>query len=51
MKAFDFNRMTLDKFPIEFLAEVGIRCFFTFVLVFLFLKLSGTPRCAANVAI
>ncbi|CNI12027.1 DUF421 domain-containing protein [Yersinia vastinensis] len=41
MKTFDFNRMALDKFPIEFLAEVGIRCLFTFVLVFLFLKLSG----------
>ncbi|CRY56725.1 MULTISPECIES: DUF421 domain-containing protein [Yersinia] len=41
MQTFDFNRMALDKFPIEFLAEVGIRCLFTFVLVFLFLKLSG----------
>lgn len=41
MKTFDFNRMALDKFPIEFLAEVGFRCLLTFVLVFLFLKLSG----------
>ncbi|WP_145526630.1 DUF421 domain-containing protein [Yersinia rohdei] len=41
MKTFDFSRMALDKFPVEFLAEVGLRCLFTFVLVFLFLKLSG----------
>ncbi|MFA3761539.1 DUF421 domain-containing protein [Yersinia sp. 2544 StPb PI] len=41
MQTFDLKRMALDKFPIEFLAEVGMRCLFTFVLVFLFLKLSG----------
>ncbi|QCR36557.1 DUF421 domain-containing protein [Nissabacter sp. SGAir0207] len=41
MKAFDLQRMALDKFPLEFLAEVAARCLFTFVLVFLFLKVSG----------
>lgn len=41
MKAFDLHRMALDKVPLEFLAEVALRSFYTFVLVFLFLKITG----------
>ncbi|PLR40274.1 DUF421 domain-containing protein [Chimaeribacter coloradensis] len=41
MKAFDIQRMLLDKFPVEFLAEVAVRSLFTFLLVFIFLKVSG----------
>lgn len=41
MKAFDLQRMALDKVPLEFLGEVALRSFFTFVLVFLFLKITG----------
>lgn len=41
MKAFDLHRMALDKVPLEFLWEVALRCLFTFVLVFLFLKITG----------
>ncbi|MDU6412767.1 MAG: DUF421 domain-containing protein, partial [Yersiniaceae bacterium] len=40
MKAFDIQRMLLDKFPVEFLAEVAVRSLFTFLLVFIFLKVS-----------
>lgn len=41
MKAFDLHRMALDKVPPEFLWEVALRCLYTFVLVFLFLKITG----------
>jgi len=41
MKAFDLQRMALDKVPLEFLGEVALRSFYTFVLVFLFLKITG----------
>lgn len=41
MKVFDLQRMAFDKVPPEFLAEVVIRSLFTFVLVFLFLKMTG----------
>lgn len=46
MKAFDLHRMAFDKVPFDFLGEVALRSLYTFVLVFLFLKmtdkLSGT---------
>lgn len=41
MKAFDLHRMALDKVPMDFLGEVALRSFYTFILVFLFLKLTG----------
>lgn len=41
MQAFDLHRMALDKVPVEFLGEVALRCLYTFVLVFLFLKITG----------
>ncbi|CAM6225567.1 DUF421 domain-containing protein [Citrobacter sedlakii] len=41
MKAFDLQRMALDKVPLEFLDEVALRSLYTFVLVYLFLKLTG----------
>ncbi|PVZ56629.1 DUF421 domain-containing protein, partial [Listeria monocytogenes] len=41
MKAFDLQRMALDKFPLEFLGEVALRSLYTFILVFLFLKITG----------
>ncbi|HCD7253236.1 TPA: DUF421 domain-containing protein [Citrobacter farmeri] len=41
MKAFDLQRMALDKVPLEFLWEVSLRSLYTFILVFLFLKLTG----------
>lgn len=41
MKAFDLQRMALDKVPMEFLGEVALRSLYTFVLVYLFLKLTG----------
>ncbi|MFD3248764.1 DUF421 domain-containing protein [Rahnella aquatilis] len=41
MQAFDIKRMALDKFPLEYLGEVSFRCFFIFVVVFIFLKLTG----------
>lgn len=41
MKAFDLQRMALDKVPMEFLGEVALRSLYTFILVFLFLKLTG----------
>jgi Predicted membrane protein len=41
MHAFDLHRMVLDKVPMEFLWEVALRSVYTFVLVFLFLKITG----------
>lgn len=41
MKAFDLQRMALDKVPLDFLWEVALRSLYTFVLVFLFLKITG----------
>ncbi|WP_333850273.1 DUF421 domain-containing protein [Leclercia sp.] len=41
MKAFDLQRMALDKVPPEFLWEVALRSLYTFVLVFVFLKITG----------
>ncbi len=41
MQALYIKRMTLDKFPLEYLGEVTFRCFFIFVVVFIFLKLTG----------
>jgi uncharacterized membrane protein YcaP (DUF421 family) len=41
MKAFDLHRMALDKVPMEFLGEVALRSLYTFILVFLFLKITG----------
>ncbi|PLC48324.1 hypothetical protein CR159_18710 [Pollutimonas subterranea] len=41
MNAFDWHRMFLDKLPLVFLAEVALRVFIAYLLVFLFLKVSG----------
>lgn len=41
MQPFDLQRMLLDKFPLDFLGEVALRCLFTFLLVFIFLKMTG----------
>jgi len=41
MKAFDLQRMMLDKAPLDFLGEVALRSVYTFILVFLFLKIAG----------
>lgn len=41
MKAFDLHRMMLDKVPLDFLGEVVLRSLYTFILVFLFLKIAG----------
>ncbi|HAT1612572.1 TPA: DUF421 domain-containing protein [Raoultella planticola] len=41
MKAFDWHRMALDKVPVDFLGEVALRSVYTFVLVFIFLKITG----------
>jgi len=41
MKAFDLHRMAFDKVPLEFLGEVALRSLYTFILVFLFLKITG----------
>ncbi|WP_312774144.1 DUF421 domain-containing protein [Atlantibacter hermannii] len=41
MKAFDLQRMAFDKVPFEFLGEVVLRSLYTFILVFLFLKITG----------
>lgn len=41
MKAFDLQRMVLDKAPLDFLGEVALRSLYTFILVFLFLKIAG----------
>ncbi len=52
MKAFDWQRMALDKVPVEFLAEVALRSLYTFVLVFIFLKITGRRGVrAADVAV
>lgn len=41
MQAFDIQRMAFDETTPEFLAEVALRCLFTFLLVFIFLKMTG----------
>ncbi len=41
MKALDLQRMALDNVPVAFLGEVALRSFYTFVLVFLFLMVTG----------
>lgn len=41
MKAFDLHRMAFDKVPPDFLWEVALRSLYTFILVFLFLKITG----------
>ncbi len=41
MKAFDLHRIAFDKVPFDFLGEVALRSLYTFVLVFLFLKMTG----------
>ncbi len=41
MRTFDLHRMALDKVPPDFLWEVALRSLYTFVLVFLFLKITG----------
>ncbi|QBJ32771.1 DUF421 domain-containing protein [Hafnia alvei] len=41
MQSFDLKRMAFDKVPPGFLAEVAVRCLFTFFLVFIFLKMTG----------
>ncbi|MGU3413693.1 DUF421 domain-containing protein [Enterobacteriaceae bacterium C34A] len=41
MQAFDLHRMAFDKVPVDFLGEVALRSLYTFVLVFLFLKITG----------
>ncbi len=41
MTAFDWQRMLMDEFPVAFLGEVAFRALFAFVIVFLFLKVSG----------
>lgn len=41
MKTFDLHRMALDKVPMDFLGEVALRSLYTFILVFLFLKITG----------
>lgn len=51
MKAFDWQRMALDKVPVEFLAEVALRSLYTFVLVFIFPQDYRTARRAADVAV
>ncbi|WP_339523115.1 DUF421 domain-containing protein [Pseudomonas sp. EA_35y_Pfl2_R111] len=41
MTAFDWQRMLMDNFSVLFLGEVALRALFAFVVVFLFLKVSG----------
>lgn len=41
MTAFDWQRMLMDDFPVLFLGEVAFRALFAFVVVFLFLRVSG----------
>ncbi len=41
MIAFDMQPLALEKFPLEFLGEVALRSLYTFILVFLFLKITG----------
>ncbi len=40
-ESLDWQRMALDKVPVEFPAEVALRSLYTFVLVFIFLKITG----------
>jgi uncharacterized membrane protein YcaP (DUF421 family) len=41
MKTFDLQRMAFDEMPPDFLWEVAVRSVYTFILVFLFLKITG----------
>jgi uncharacterized membrane protein YcaP (DUF421 family) len=41
MKTFDLQRMAFDEMPPDFLWEVAVRSLYTFILVFLFLKITG----------
>ncbi|TNV21642.1 DUF421 domain-containing protein [Buttiauxella sp. B2] len=41
MKSFDLQRMALNDVPLDFLWEVAFRSLYTFILVFLFLKITG----------
>ncbi|MBF6615960.1 MAG: DUF421 domain-containing protein [Candidimonas sp.] len=41
MVSFDWQRLWLDELPLSFLAEVAFRALFAYVVVFLFLKVSG----------
>ncbi|MER0041444.1 YetF domain-containing protein [Pseudomonas sp. MGal98] len=41
MTAFDWQRMLLGDVPLLFLGEVAVRALFAFVVVFVFLKVSG----------
>lgn len=41
MKSFDLKRMALNDVPLDFLGEVALRSLYTFILVFLFLKITG----------
>ena len=41
MSAFDWQRMLLGDVPVLFLGEVAFRALFAFVVVFVFLKVSG----------
>ena len=41
MTAFDWQRMLIDKLPVPFLLEVTVRTLFAYLVVFMFLKISG----------
>ena len=41
MTQFDWDRMMLDGLPPGFLGEVALRVLFAYIVVFLFLKVSG----------
>lgn len=41
MKTFDLQRMAFDELPVDFLLEVALRSFYSFLLVFIFLKITG----------
>jgi uncharacterized membrane protein YcaP (DUF421 family) len=41
MTAFDWQRMLIDKLPVQFLFEVTLRTLFAYLVVFSFLKISG----------
>lgn len=41
MTAFDLHRILLDDLPLTFLAEVVVRAVFAYIVVFVFLKVSG----------
>ncbi|WP_435947750.1 DUF421 domain-containing protein [Dryocola sp. BD586] len=41
MKTFDLQRMAFNDVPPDFLLEVAVRSLYTFILVFLFLKITG----------